>query len=242
MRRRNLESALEEAAKAPAQGAPPDWVRLVTAVGDSAAAASVAQAVAGVSEGLQTSTVQLRSAHRHLGEAGPGATGAAEVEEWSVSVSVPPKATLLVSSMVGEALYEVHPGQDPPPMLLAENLEDESNLAEAAYVCGAFGKEAFQPGSMQTDSVSPADALFDLVRGAVEGRLAARAQVDEAAAQATLQTTGARRPDLEAWLRGRGVDVAEVTWTPVGGSAEYLQWVAAVLAGGDAPGEGETGG
>jgi len=224
----SLENALEEAKATGESGPPPDWVRLVAGVGSEEAAAAVMREVGNVSEGLQPLCTALRSWHRSTGSGAATAGGGEAVavsRAWTVSVSVPPRAMVLVSSMIGEALYEVEPEGDgglgaPPPMLLAENLEDGQALEDATYLCGAVPKEAL-----------PAAGVEDLARGCVEAGLAARSYFDDVAGTITLQTTGACRVRLQGWLQDRGVDVATVAWTPVGGSGEYLQWLAAAVEG-----------
>jgi len=189
---------------------------LITAVECTDDADQVARAVAEVSENLIVRRVLVQSVQRAEG-------GVTVGKEWILSVWVPPKAMLLVSSMIGEALSSV--ATDRPLMLLAEGLEFDG---EPDYVCGDVGPEGVIAANLgEASSETSARALFaDVARKVVEQRLAASAQLDKAAIRVSFRTTAAGRRALEQWLPLRGINATVVTWTPFGGSAEYLQWIA----------------
>lgn len=205
-----------EASAGDSDEAPPHWIRLVTSAGCAEHADQVAAAVAEVSENLPVRRARVRSFQRGGAEVG-------EAEEWLLSVAVPPKATLLVSSMIGEALAAL-PG-DRLPMVLASGLDFEG---EAEYFVGELPAAALPVGP------EPEAAMAELGQRAVEQRLAACAQVDGAAGTLLFRTTAEGRRGLERWLPTQGVADAAAAWTAVGGNAEYLQWV-----GGETGPEGE---
>jgi len=207
-RARGAVAAAEAGGEPGPQGAPgeppPHWIRLVTAVDCVEDADQVAAAVGEVSENLPVGRARVRSFQRRGGEVG-------EAEEWLLSVSVPPKATLLVSSMIGEALAALSTSK--MPMVLAEGLDFE-------------GEPDYYSCEVDITSVLDQSELTDVLAEVVEQRLAACAQVDAAGSRLLFRTTAAGRRALEQWLPSRGVSASSVAWTPVGGNAEYLQWVA----------------
>lgn len=193
----------EELAKAATTNSPPpDWIRLATTVEGEEAVQEVAAAVADVSEGLSLQRQQVRVITRRDPDG---------KDCWSLVVHVPPKATLLVSSMVGEALFRVDVNQ---PMVLAEGLELDGEVE-------FFRVELASPEGLE--------ASLALSKSIVQQRLAAQAEVAEDG-RISLHTTAAGRKALQQWLPTKGIDVEKLIWIPLGGNADYFEWVAEQVA------------
>jgi len=182
----------------------PDWVRLRTSAHSAEATRHVSAAVAAVSEELRDEGLviaMVRGIYRDGGEL-------REREEWAMSVAVPSRAILLLSSMIAEAHDEVKGtgggcGNAEPPMLLAEGLD-------------ADGDPQYLRGELCAVDTEAATAF---ARDAVAQGLAACAQVDSLRGSVSLLTTAAGR---DALMEGAG---RKLVWTPVGGSPDYLAWV-----------------
>ncbi|CAK0899471.1 unnamed protein product [Prorocentrum cordatum] len=98
------------------------------------------------------------------------------------------------------------------PMLLLEGLEEDGGDTEYFW-----GKLKGSPESLE-----------ELAAAALEGGLAAQAQVDARGGTLELITTRRGKAELEERLPslgGRGFSSGDMRWTPVGGNFEYLLWV-----------------
>eukprot|EP00931_Biecheleriopsis_adriatica_P074629 TRINITY_DN48644_c0_g1_i1.p1 TRINITY_DN48644_c0_g1~~TRINITY_DN48644_c0_g1_i1.p1 ORF type:complete len:308 (+),score=67.63 TRINITY_DN48644_c0_g1_i1:36-926(+) len=194
-----LKASVGEATAAAAQLSsfpPPDWIHISTTVESEEAAQKVACAISEVSEGLRPESREVRRLRRGADEAA-----------WALSVWVPPKAMLLVTSMIGEALEACSQEQ---PMVLAEGLDFDGD-----------------PEFFRCEVAAPKHLDFTSL---LEEGLAAAVELDEAAASASLHTTAAKRSILEAWLTAHDADASTVHWNALGGNAEYLNWVTAETA------------
>jgi len=210
LRQASLHALPAEVYAEAASGIPPDWLRLVVAVDSDAAAKEVTQAVADVSESLavkQTEVLSFKNRHGSLDES----------KEWILSVWCPPKAMMLISSMIGETFYRC---AVETPMLLAEGLEFSG---EPDFLSAEMGATAADAG---IDGKRLLAMLTDLGHEVVLQHLAACAHLDEETPLLSLRTTASGRRALQRWLPLQGIDVLAVRWTPVGGDGDYLSWVA----------------
>lgn len=190
---------------------PPDWIRLVVGVGTVEASEDVKRAVAEVSESLIVDRAEVRSFKNQGGRV-------QEAQEWILSVWVPPKSMLLISSMIGEVLFQIQCDTAmEAPMLLCEGLEFSG---EPDFLSVELGASAVDPGERAVGEL-----LAELGQGAVNQRFAACAHLDGGTSSLSLRTSAAGRRGLERWLPSQGVDISAVAWTPVGGDGGYLGWV-----------------
>eukprot|EP00929_Paragymnodinium_shiwhaense_P103336 TRINITY_DN66774_c0_g1_i1.p1 TRINITY_DN66774_c0_g1~~TRINITY_DN66774_c0_g1_i1.p1 ORF type:complete len:274 (+),score=63.76 TRINITY_DN66774_c0_g1_i1:51-872(+) len=195
----SLGQALEEA---PPER-PKDWIRLSTAATSESAADRIVQAIGTVSQGLAVELDEVKGFRS-------GQQQADGHREWTIAVWVPPKAMLLVSSMMGEAQDDAE-----IPMVLVEGLEGlDGDTDDAVYVRGILTNPS-------------AETLEGVARDAVAKRYVGHAHVGTASdgAKLWLETTATGRSEMDSWLASQGL--GDIDWAALGGNQEYLETIAA---------------
>eukprot|EP00933_Yihiella_yeosuensis_P026523 TRINITY_DN20598_c0_g1_i4.p1 TRINITY_DN20598_c0_g1~~TRINITY_DN20598_c0_g1_i4.p1 ORF type:complete len:260 (+),score=45.88 TRINITY_DN20598_c0_g1_i4:151-930(+) len=221
-RHASVGEAVAEATNSGKTFPPPDWVRIATTTmkmdSSSSACAEVAKAVMAVSQGLQIEQQEVCVFRRHGDDVAEG------VGE-SLSVWVPPKAMLLVSSMIGEALFD---SEIELPMVLAEGLEVDGS------------DPLFFRCELSPKLVTDTQDLVKVIRDVVDQKFAAFAELNKDTGIASIHTTAVGRRFLESWLPSRGCDSGSVEWIALGGNSEYLEWISSEVIASDADGCGGT--
>jgi len=198
--RRLAETASDSPAQPAAKkGPPPHWVHLHTAADSAELAQNLSAAIAKVSAELPVRKAQVTSFRRD-GEA------VEQVDSWNLSVWIPPKTLLLVSSLIAEA----HPDVDAP--LFAENIEDGVEAGDAAYILASF-------------SNGDLEALSVLAHEVVRKKFAPSVELDVNGGKLQFVTTAAGKQALEAWLPGANYVIEDFSWSPIGGSPDYFERV-----------------